>query len=174
MRCCPHVPGRGKLPHRCQSQLVGGRCGLSPIPLFPILWQPGLEASQAGPVPLCKRCARVKSLARLLQGARSLTAKRKPAETSLGWHGPRGEEGDGPCYAHPLPQIKPPPPRCCRPGAWSLPSRCGTARWLLLPERASEAGEPVPSVCLWRPACALAVTPSCAPWPCSHGQRRSG
>lgn len=60
------VPGRGRLPQCSQWRVVGGRCGLAPIPLFPIRWQPGLEGGQAGPVPLCERCARVKSLAGLL------------------------------------------------------------------------------------------------------------
>lgn len=76
MRHCLLVPGRGRLPRGCQWQLVGGRCGLTPILLFPIRWQPGLVASQAGLVPLCERRAGVNSLARLLQHARSLTAIR--------------------------------------------------------------------------------------------------
>lgn len=154
MCCCLLVPGRGRLPHRCQWQLVGGRCGLTPIPLFPVLWQPGLEASQAGPVPLCKRCACVKSLARLLQRARSLTAKRKPAKTSLGWHGPRGEEGDGPSCAHSQLQIKLPPPHCCHPGPWCLSSSCSTA-WMVTAPRKGQGGRrtsPILSVYGGQPA----------------------
>lgn len=69
MRRCLLVPGRGRLPRGCQWQLVGGRCGLTPIPLFPVRWQPGLVASQAGPVPLCERHTRINGLARLLLAA---------------------------------------------------------------------------------------------------------
>lgn len=162
MRCCLLVPGRGRLPHRCQWQLVGGRCGLAPIPLFPVLWQPGLEASQAGPVPLCKHRARVKSLARLLQRAHSLTAKRKPAETSLGWHGPRGEEGDGPSCAHPHLQIKSLPPHCCHAGPRCLPSSCSTARMVTAP-RKGQGGRrtsPILYVCGGQPAPWVTLPPA--------------
>lgn len=80
-----------------QWQLLGGRCGLAPIPLFPVLWQLGLEA---GPILLCTVKAGT-----ALQRAHSLTAKRKPAGTSLGWHGPTRWEGggkNGSSHAHPI------------------------------------------------------------------------
>lgn len=132
------------MPQCRQWQLVGGRCGLAPIPLFPVLWQLGLEASQASLVPLCKHCARVKSLARLPQRAHSLTAKRKPAETSLGWHGPCREEEDGPSCAHPHLHIKSPPPHCCHPHPRCLPSSCSTDRMVTVPRKGQEGRKPVP------------------------------
>lgn len=83
-----------------QWRLLGGRCGLAPIPLFPVLWQLGLEA---GPVLLCRRCVHVKSLARLCS---ALTAS-QPRGNQQGphWAGtaPRdGKEEMGPLMLTPI------------------------------------------------------------------------